>query len=418
MKCRYNRRFLNIRRRSEAPMDNHARFCHVLSIGLGGVVLACVGLTVAKASAAEQVSFSRDVRPILADKCFQCHGPDAQALQADLRLDRFVGDGGTRGGSAVIVPGDVAASKLVKRITSGDEDEQMPPPDQPRRLTTGEIELLARWVAEGGQYETHWAFVAPTRPPLPAVSNRQWPRNGIDYFILQRLEREGLAASPVATANRLVRRIAFDLNGLPPDLANVAAAGEPGFYERYVEALLGSPRYGEHWATMWLDAARYADTNGYNNDTPRYNWPYRDWVIAAFNQNMPYDQFVIEQLAGDLLPNATPWQHVATGFNRNHNVTSEGGIVDEEYRLEYVADRVDTTATVFMALTLRCARCHEHKFDPISQREYYQLSAFFNQVPESGYHKEHVGNPPPVISLPSDVQARELAAPDGRESRL
>ena len=358
------------------------------------------------------VRFNRDIRPILADNCFQCHGPDSQARQADLRLDRFESSNGVGGGETVLAGGDADASELIRRITSHDQDERMPPLEAARRLTQPEITLLRRWAEQGARYEPHWAFVAPQRPKLPTVKKNVWPRNAIDYFVLARLEKEQLHPSNPADAAAIARRVSLDLIGLPPRasaLERLEQDDATETYEPFVNLLLTSPRYGEHWATMWLDAARYADTNGYNNDTPRYNWKYRDWVIQALNRNLPYDQFVTEQLAGDLLPNATVDQQIATGFNRNHNVTSEGGIVDEEYRLEYVADRVHTTATVFMALTLRCARCHDHKFDPISQQEYYRVFAFFNQVPETGYHKEHVGNPKPVIQVPTAPQARQLA---------
>ena len=373
--------------------------------------LAFVGVSMAESpESTSKVSYNRHIRPILSDKCFQCHGPDARARKSDLRLDRHGDDGDISGGASVLVAGDVNKSELIKRITHSDVDERMPPAEATRHLTQGEIELLKSWVRQGARYESHWAFVPPTRPRLPAVKNSGWPQNGIDYFVLARLERENMAPMPPADTASIVRRVSLDLIGLPPDSKMIGSVGNDQSYNQLVDELLASLRYGEHWATMWLDASRYADTNGYNNDTPRYNWRYRDWVIQALNRNMPYDQFVIEQLAGDLLPNASVEQQIATGFNRNHNVTSEGGIVDEEYRLEYVADRVHTTATVFMALTIRCARCHDHKFDPITQHEYYQLFAFFNQVPETGYHKERVGNPKPVIKTPDAKQAAEVAA--------
>ena len=387
------------------------------TIVLAILVAATMSLPVrfAKAQVSEStkaVLFNRDIRPILSDKCFQCHGPDAQARQADLRLDRFESSDGINGGESVLVGGDADASEVVRRITNQDLEERMPPADATRQLTQSEITLIRRWVEQGAKYESHWAFVAPQRPDLPTVKNKTWPRNPIDHFVLARLEQEQLLPSLTADLATIFRRASLDLVGLPPDVHTLKAIARDDSenYEQFVDDSLKSARYGEHWATMWLDAARYADTNGYNNDTPRHNWRYRDWVIQALNDNMPYDQFVTEQLAGDLLPDATVDQQIATGFNRNHNVTSEGGIVDEEYRLEYVADRVHTTATVFMALTLRCARCHDHKFDPISQQEYYQFFAFFNQVPETGYHKEHVGNPNPVMPAPTPQQARQLTA--------
>ncbi len=354
-----------------------------------------------------RVSFRNDIRPILSDKCCQCHGPDGESRGSDLRLDRFESDEDSRGAESVL-DGGVQSSELIRRIFSADVDERMPPATSKRQLEPKERGLLKRWVEQGAEFESHWSFITPVRPPLPKVKDSRWPRNGIDHFVLARLESEGMTPSPQASIQSIARRLSLDLIGLPPDSAIVDTIHDERRYEQWVGELLESPRYGEHWATMWLDAARYADTNGYNNDTPRYNWRYRDWVIDALNRNLPYDAFVTEQLAGDLIPEATVDQQIASGFNRNHNVTSEGGIVDEEYRLEYVADRVDTTATTFMALTVGCARCHDHKFDPVSQREYYQLFAFFNQVPEQGYHEEHVGNPKPVIRL-ADSNA-ELAA--------
>ncbi|MEM7231650.1 MAG: DUF1549 and DUF1553 domain-containing protein [Planctomycetota bacterium] len=266
-----------------------------------------------------------------------------------------------------------------------------------------------------GTSRDHWAWHAPRRSPAPKLRNDAWCRSDLDRFVLASLETRGLQPQDDADRATLIRRVTLDLTGLSPTLPEIDAFVNdkaPNAYRRLVDRLLSSPRYGEHMAVAWLDAARYADTNGYNNDTPRYNWRYRDWVISAFHRNLPYDHFIIEQLAGDLLPKPSVDQLVATGFNRNHNVTSEGGIVDEEYRLEYVADRVHTTSTVFLALTLRCARCHDHKFDPISQREYYEFFSFFNQVPEKGYHKEHIGNVKPVISAPTPRQRLALAAID------
>ncbi len=269
--------------------------------------------------------------------------------------------------------------------------------------------------------DTHWAWIAPKRPSPPEVRGSAWPRGAIDRFVLARLEHEGLSPSPEADRETLIRRLSLDLTGLPPTIEEIdgfLADRSSDAYRSLLHRLFASPRHGEHMAVTWLDAARYADTNGYNNDTPRYNWRYRDWVIGAFQRNLSYDRFVTEQLAGDLLADATLDQKIATGFNRNHNVTSEGGIIDEEYRLEYVADRVHTASTVFMGLTLRCARCHDHKFDPLSQREYYEFFAFFDQIPEKGYHKEHVGNVNPVVQAPTPEQQAELARLDEEEKRL
>ncbi|MGK0187534.1 MAG: hypothetical protein ACI9R3_003322 [Verrucomicrobiales bacterium] len=359
-----------------------------------------------------KVSFNRNIRPILSDHCFQCHGLDRHQRKAGLRLDVREEALKARKGVVAIVPGDPGSSALMGRIHSSDADEVMPPPDVDKALTTAEKSLLARWIQQGAEYEAHWAFIPPERPEPPATSQPGWVRNPVDAFILRRLDMERLSPAPEASKETLIRRVTLDLTGMPPTPGEINAfqVDESGSaYETLVDRLLRSSRYGEHLASGWLDAARYSDTNGYNNDTPRYNWRYRDWVIDAFNRNLPFDQFLTEQLAGDLLGSATLDQQIATGFNRNHNVTSEGGIIDEEYRLEYVADRVDTTATVFMALTVSCARCHDHKFDPISQKEYYEFFAFFNQVPETGYHHEHVGNPHPVVSAPTDAEREELS---------
>lgn len=362
----------------------------------------------APGTAADSISFNRDIRPLLSDNCFPCHGPDENKREAGLRLDLREEAVALREGVLAISPGQPAASELIKRINHDDPDARMPPTDSERSLTPEQRRLLEAWIAQGATYERHWAFIAPEPPGLPAVSDAAWPRNAIDRFVLRRLQDEGLQPSPPTSRERLIRRLSFDLTGLPPKLEEIdafLADDSPEVIEKVIDRLLASESYGEHMATSWLDAARYADTNGYNNDTQRYNWRWRDWVINAFNRNLPYDQFVIEQLAGDLLPDASLDQQLATSFNRNHSVTSEGGIIDEEYRLEYVADRVHTSAMVFMALSMQCARCHDHKFDPVSQREYYAFFAFFNQVPETGYHKEHVGNPNPVISVPTPDQA-------------
>ncbi len=279
----------------------------------------------------------------------------------------------------------------------------MPPVKSGRTLTAAQIDTLRRWVAHGSPWQKHWSFLPPVRSPLPAAKNATWPRNAIDRFILARLEREGLAPSPEADRTTLIRRVALDLTGLPPTPAEVdayLADASPNAYEKVVDRLLASPRYGEKMAARWLDAARYADTSGYQSDGERFMWRWRDWVIAALNANMPFDQFTIEQLAGDLLPNATLDQKIATGFNRNHRGNGEGGIIPEEYAVEYVVDRVETTATVWLGLTLGCGRCHDHKFDPISQKEFYRVFAFFNNVPEQGRAIKY-GNSPPFIPAPT-----------------
>ena len=328
------------------------------------------------------LGFNQDVRPILSEHCFSCHGPDAKARKAKLRLD---------------VPG-ADLRKMLERITSQDPDEIMPPPEAQKPLAPAQTAMLRQWQREGGAYQRHWAF-----EPLAAGA-----LSGIDAHVEAVLKKKGLAFSPPADAATLVRRVSFDLTGLPPQEGALAElpAWSDAKYEALVDRLLASPHFGEHMATAWLDAARYADTNGYFGDKPRQMWLWRDWVIAAFNSNMPYDQFTIEQLAGDLLPGATTSQRIATGFNRNHMANNESGIIDEEYRVEYVADRVNTTMTTWLGLTSGCSQCHDHKYDPISQREFYQLFAFFNNVPEKGLIRED--DPPPVLAVPSPLQQRAL----------
>ncbi|MFN0110982.1 MAG: DUF1549 domain-containing protein, partial [Blastocatellia bacterium] len=352
---------------------------------------------------AGSVDFNREIRPILSDTCFACHGPDEATRKAKLRLDTKDGAFAKTG---VIVAGNSAESRLIKRITSKDPNAVMPPVSSGHRLTDKQIELLKRWIDEGAQWNEHWAFVAPKRPDLPQVTNKAWVKNSIDAFILARLEKEGLKPSPEADRATLLRRVSLDLTGLPPTPAEVdafIADKSPDAYEKVVDRLLASPRYGEKMALHWLDLARYADTHGYHIDSHRDMWPWRDWVIKSFNENKRFDQFTIEQLAGDLLPKATTEQKIASGFNRNHMINFEGGAVPEEYLNEYLIDRVETTATTWMGLTLGCARCHSHKFDPLSQKEFYQFYAFFNSVPEKGLDGNR-GNAAPYMALPTDDQ--------------
>ena len=360
---------------------------------------------------ARQIDFNRDIRPVLADKCWSCHGPDAAAKKIKLRLDSEDAASADLGkGRRAIVPGDAEQSQLVRRITASDELTRMPPVDSGHKLTQAEIDLLVEWVRQGARWQRHWAFIKPARPSLPQIKNRSWPKNAIDHFTLERLEREGMAPSPEADRATLIRRVSLDLTGLPPtprEIDDFLNDQLPDAYEKVVDRLLASPRYGERMAARWLDAARYADTNGYQIDGDRGAWRWRDWVIESFNQNKPFDQFIIEQLAGDLAPDATLDQKIATAFNRNHRINAEGGIVPEEYRNEYVVDRVDTTSTVFMGLTMGCARCHNHKYDPFTQKEYYQLSAYFNSIDEDG-HSFDQGNSPPLIAAPTRDQQRRL----------
>ena len=363
-----------------------------------------------------QLDFNRDIQPILAAKCWICHGPDAADKKIRLRLDSKESAMADLGrGRHAIVPGEPSASELVKRITSDKELVRMPPASSGRTLTQSEIELLTEWIKQGAKWQVHWSFVSPERPDIPAVRNKAWLRNSIDNFVLAQLEQKGINPSPEANRAALIRRVTFDLTGLPPTLDEVDAFlndRSPNAYEKVVDRLLASPRYGERMAFRWLDAARYADTNGYQLDGERNMWRWRDWVIEAFNRNIPFDQFVIEQLAGDLLPAPSLDQRIATGFNRNHRTNSEDGIVPAEYAVEYVVDRVDTISTVFMGLTTGCARCHNHKYDPITQREYYQLFAYFNSIPEYG-RVSNFGNAPPWIFAPDREQQASLRSLEG-----
>jgi mono/diheme cytochrome c family protein len=392
----------------------NARWQGAVTVAVGAAWLACGGgPTTARAQGGAQ--FNRDIRPILSDNCFPCHGPDAAKRKADLRLDVEESAKRDVDGTRPIVPGKLDASRLYARITSTQADEQMPPPESGKKLSGAQIEAIAQWIRAGAPWEKHWSLIPPARPVPPRVRAADWVRNPIDAFILARLEAEGLAPSAEADKTTLARRVTLDLTGLPPTLAEVddfLADDSPEAYERLVDRLLRSPRYGERMAARWLDAARYADTSGYQTDGVRTMWRWRDWVIEAFNRNLPFDRFTIEQLAGDLLSGATLEQRIATGFNRNHRGNAEGGIIPEEYAAEYVVDRVDTTATVWLGLTVACARCHDHKFDPITQQEFYQFFAFFNNVPEKG-RAIKVGNSPPLIKAPTRLQHEQWQALDG-----
>ena len=375
---------------------------------------------------ARTVDFAREVRPLLSENCFACHGPDEQGRQAGLRLDVQEGLFADRGqfGGPVIVAGNAEDSQLVHRITANDLQVRMPyrlgmdtsvvPGREEDGLTDGQIETLRLWIDQGAEWQSHWAFDPPERPVLPVVTDTEWARNPIDNFVLAGLERNGISPSAEADRTTLLRRVTLDLTGLPPTGAEIAAFlndDSPDAYEKAVDGLLGSSGYGERMAVQWLDGARYADTSGYQTDSERSMWRYRDWVIDAYNANMPFDQFTIEQLAGDLLPDATLDQRIATAFNRNHSQNGEGGIIEEEFLVENVVDRVATTSTVWMGLTLGCARCHDHKFDPLSQKEFYEVFAYFNNVPERGKAFKY-GNSPPYVTAPTADQDTELAELD------
>lgn len=373
-------------------------------------LLAAGSLRAAESNSEVKVDYDRDIRPILSDKCFKCHGPDSKQRQAGLRLDNR--EGATAkldSGVVAIVPNQPDASELVRRIFNSG-DEQMPPAKEQKQLTDAEKQLLRKWVERGANYQKHWSFVAPQRAPLPAVRDTTWLKNDIDRFILARIEAAGLSPSPEASRESLIRRVTFDLTGLPPTIAEIdafLADSSPDAYEKVVDRLLNSIHHGERMALDWLDAARYADTHGYHIDSGRDMTRWREWVIQAFHKNMPFDQFTVEQMAGDLLPNSTLDQQIASGFNRNHMINFEGGAIPEEYLTAYIVDRVNTTSTVWLGLTLHCTQCHDHKYDPFTQKEFYQLFAFFNNVPESGLDGSK-GNAMPFVKAPSSEQQTEL----------
>ncbi len=378
------------------------------------LALATLGVCAGNVCQAEQpIDFARDIQPILSENCFHCHGPDAANREADLRLDQQTA------AEAMLMPGDREDSELYRRIATADDDELMPPSGSNRSLTAAQIELIGRWIDQGAAWGEHWAFAPLVRPQMPAAqpstsehlhaASESWDEHPIDRFVLAMLSREGVEPAPPAPPEALLRRVSLDLTGLPPtpeDLDAFLADPSPQAYARAVDRLLQSPAYGERMAWDWLDAARYADSNGYQGDGERTMWPWRDWVIKAFNRNLPLDQFTLWQIAGDLLPDATFEQKLATGFLRNHMINGEGGRIAEENRVEYVFDMTETVGTLWMGLTLNCCRCHDHKFDPLTQQDYYQLFAFFNQTPVNGGG----GNPqtPPVLAVPADDQQGQL----------
>ena len=366
------------------------------------------------------LNYNLDIRPILADNCFACHGPDAKTRQANLRLDTKAGAFSEPSGYPVIVPGKPEESELHLRIVSDDDAYRMPPADFNKTLTPEQIEAVTQWIREGANWEEHWAFTTPVRPTPPTVKNKDWGRNPIDAFILSRLEKEGLTPASEADKRTLIRRLSFDLTGLPPtreEIHQFLADDSPDAYEKLIDTFMAKPEYGEHLARFWLDVARYGDTHGLHLDNYREMWPYRDWVINAFNKNMPFDQFTTEQLAGDLLPEPTLDQRVATGFNRCHVTTSEGGSINAEYFVRYAIDRANTTSAVWMGLTVGCAQCHDHKYDPITQKEFYQLYAYFNNITENAMDGNRKDSPP-VVKLPTPEQKAELAAFDAQITEL
>ncbi|MEW4453487.1 DUF1553 domain-containing protein [Bremerella sp. JC817] len=374
------------------------------------MLIALVGLSAMLptfAYAEDEVDFATQIRPILSDRCFHCHGPDAEGRAADLRLD--VEDAAH---DYAIVPGEPENSEAFLRMTAEDVSERMPPVDSNLKLSADEIELLRRWIAQGAKYDQHWAFKRIEKPAVPEIADDNWSRNEIDKFVLARLKKEGLQPNPAAEPWRQLRRLTFDLNGLPPTLEELdqfEADPSEANYGATVDRLLASPRFGERLAAEWLDAARYSDTYGYQVDRERFVWPWRDWVIRSLNANMPYDQFITQQIAGDLLPDATKETILATTFCRLHPQKVEGGSIPEEFRVEYVADRSQTVATAFLGLTMECCRCHDHKYDPLSQREYYQMFAFFNSIDEAGLYSYFTpAIPTPTMLLTDEKQTANL----------
>jgi len=375
-------------------------------------ITLCLANVSAVAVAAE-ISFKRDVRPILSDKCFVCHGPDGEQRQADLRLD--LEDAAKL---SAVVPGKPQDSLLIQRIMSHDPDEQMPPPDSRLQLSAAEQATLEAWIAQGAAWDQHWAFVPPQVVPLPDVDGSDWPRSEIDHYILSNLEQHSATPAPVASRESLLRRVSFDLTGLPPSLERIdafLADGSSDAWSRVIDELLATDHYGERMASVWLDLARYSDTFGYQVDRDRHVWPWRDWVIRAFNSNMPHSDFITRQVAGDLLPNATDDDILATTFNRLHPQKVEGGSTPEEFRIEYVSDRTQTFATAFLGLTMECCRCHDHKYDPVSQKEYYQLTAFFDNIDEAGLYSYFThSTPTPSLMLLDDEGKQKIQAINDR----
>lgn len=396
----------------------------IVLVGIGWYIQACTstsGSHVADHNGSEEIperiSYNFDIRPILSDKCLVCHGPDANKREAGLRLDdpqsayKALAE---HPSAHALVPGKPELSEVFLRITSTDTATLMPPPASNLKLSAREIKLIETWIRQGATYQKHWSFVAPKKPAVPTVGLKSWPRNEIDYFILQKQEQKGLSPNDEADKERLLKRLSLDLVGLPPSLSMMdrfLADKSPNAYENVVDQLLSNPAYGEKMALHWLDLARYADSHGYQDDGYRTQWPWRDWVIHAFNKNMHYNDFVTWQLAGDLMPGSTKEQLLATGFNRNHKITEEGGVIPEEYRIMYVTDRNDLFGKGLLGVTIECAHCHDHKYDPFSQKEYYQLFAFFNNVKEVGIESV-IGGPETYAKKPlmeiSDQDVKDI----------
>jgi len=389
---------------------------------LSPIAVLCLTLAchaAAPGTAGTPIDFNRDIRPILSDRCYACHGPDEAKRKSGLRLDNEEGALALlKSGEKAIIRGvDHLKSSLLSRIVSKDPEEVMPPPKFGKPLSVAEAELLTRWVKQGAPWQKHWSFIPPVRPEQPAVKDRKWPRNAVDRFILAKLEKEGLKPNVEADKATLIRRVTFDLTGLPPTIAEVdafLADKSTDAYEKLVDRLLASPHYGERLAQNWLDLSRYADTSGYHFDGVRFMWLWRDWVINAFNENKPFDSFTIEQLAGDLMPEATQSQRLATGFVRNNMTNDEGGADPDEYLNKYVVDRVNTVGAVWLGLTVGCTECHDHKYDPMTTKEFYRLYAFFHNVPEKGLDRIRTDNPPPRLPVPTPEQAVKFVEADFR----
>ncbi len=366
-----------------------------------GLAFLSLQLVQAAEPGGSRLEYNRDIRPILVDNCFACHGADSAARKADLRLDRRE----AAIESKAIVPGKVSESALIARIMSTDPEEVMPPPATKKSLKPAQKELLKKWIEQGAEYQAHWSFIAPSRPAIPEVKDKAWVRNPIDSFVLAKLESLGLKPAPEADKRTLARRLSLDITGLPPDPAIVEAFVKdesPNAYEKLIDKLLESPQWGEHRGRHWLDVARYADTHGIHFDNFREIWSYRDWVIRAFNENKRFDVFTIEQLAGDLLPNRTLDQQIASGFNRCNITTNEGGAIAEEYLVLYNRERTETVAQTWLGMTAGCAVCHDHKFDPISQKEYYSLYAFFYSAADPAMDG-NIKDTPPILMVPSET---------------